>query len=407
MIMTVENTSLKNEYPFFTHNPSCIYLDTAATSQKPRVVIQKVQDILEQKNASVHRGVYPLSQQMTTEFEQTRDCIKSFLDVPQSHEILFTNGATHAFNFLANSLLELLQHNPHKNEIVLSELEHHANIVPWQEFSKKYGFTITYIPLSEDNTISVETAKKYITQKTAIVSVTHLSNVLGSVIDVKSIVAHAQKHSAITIIDGSQSISHIPVSLLEIQSDFYVCSGHKLGALTGCGFIVSKRDILQKIKPFLFGGHMIKTVGKESYTLNDIPYCFEAGTPPIVECISLSQAIRFLQENMNLIFQNESAVLEHTLTSLQAIPDLVVYTTNNQAGIVSFRHKHISSYDIATLLGEKNICVRCGHHCCMPLMKALAVVGTIRVSIGAYTTKKDIDVFVSELQHIITILEKT
>ncbi len=397
------NKNIIAEYPFTKQ--SIVYLDSAATAQKPQHVIDTITTFLTQKNATVHRSIYPLSITATKEFENVRNKIKSFLNISDEYEVICTSGTTQSLNLLAESIQIT---DSTKNEIVLTELEHHANLVCWIELAKKRDWKIKYIPILKVGTqieLDMDKAKELITEKTAIVSITQLSNVVGSVVDVKQICKFANSVNAISIVDGAQSVTHMPISITDIHPDFFVFSGHKIGALTGCGSLIGKRESLLKLKPYQKGGNMISSVTKDSVTYNNLPYMFEAGTPPIIEFISLGSAVDFYMEHKNEIFDNQSELTSFCLMELQKIPGLSVYTCQNQKGIISFIHKTHSIYDIATLLGEKKICIRAGHHCCMPLMNELGISGTARVSIGAHVTKEDVITFIEELQNIVALLE--
>jgi cysteine desulfurase/selenocysteine lyase len=389
---------MKNNFAFFKKNEELVYLDSAATTQKPQVVIDSIIDTYTSYNANVHRSAYPLSAKITQKYEDVRSIITQAFSVPSSHSVIFTSGCTHGFNLLSHSLKSVIK----GSKIILSELEHHANIVPWQELAKKLNLTIEYMPLTKDYMLDMNKAKELITQDAAIVSVTQLSNVLGTIVDVKTICSLAKKANAVSIIDGAQGAAHLETSITTIDCDFYVASSHKLYGPTGAGFIIGKTDLLTDMEPFMTGGNMIQTVEKNESTWNTVPFKFEAGTPPIAQIIGMGEAILFLQKNKTNIFSKEKELTHYTKEQLRDIVSII--EPENHESIISFTSKS-STHDIVTLLGEKNICVRGGHHCCMPLLKALGVSSTIRVSIGAYTTKTDIDIFVKSLKEITQLFE--
>lgn len=390
----------KNDFPVLA-NSSLIYLDSAASAQKPRQVINVTERFYRSQYASVHRGLYPLAVQATEHFENARKKVAQFINA-QPNEIIFTSGTTASLNGLSQSVHALI--GSAKKKIVLTILEHHANIIPWQQFARKHNLTLDYINITKDFDLNYEEAQRKLTQDTVIFACTHLSNVTGTLIDVKKLCSLAKERGILSIIDGAQAIAHTTVDVKDIDCDFYVFSGHKLYGPTGVGVLYGKSSLLEKLPPFVFGGHMIETVSQQSATWAAIPQRFEAGTPPIVQVVSLASAIDYVEQvGMDVIEKHESQLTQYALSELEKIKNIVIHTHSQSRGILAFTHKHIHPHDIASLLGDKHVCIRAGHHCAMPLSTALGITSSARISFGIYNTTQDIDAFIFALKHAIKV----
>ena len=392
---------MKEHFPLLRRQKKVIYLDSASTTQKPSCVMKAVTTAMVNDYANVHRGLYPLAINASEQYESARETVAKFINA-DANEIIFTKGTTEGLNALAAMLPELLAKG--KNEILLTEMEHHANIVPWQQLAKKCGFKITYIPIKKNFELNYTAAKKLITKKTAIVSVVHISNTLGTLNDVEKLCKFAKKQGAYSIVDGAQSVSHMKVDVKKIDCDFFVFSGHKLYGPTGVGVLFGRHELLEKITPYQTGGNMIESVTKEDAKWADVPHRFEAGTTPFVQAMGLAAAIDFVSEQkLNIIKKHISQLTNYALKKLQKVDGFKQIGPNDANGIISFTIKGVHPHDIADELGQKNICVRGGHHCTMPLHKVLGIVGTTRMSFGMYNTKDDVDTFVEELVHIVEV----
>lgn len=389
---------LKKDFPIFKNNKNLIYFDNASTTQKPKQVIDSIKKFYETSNANIHRGVYKLSQKATKEYEESKKIVAEFINASKD-EIIFTRSTTEAINFLSYTLPSFKG----KNEIVLTEMEHHSNLVPWQQLAKRKKMHLKFIKMKSDFTLDMADAKRKITNKTAILSVVHVSNSLGTINPVKKIIRMAKKKNAITIVDAAQSVGHMKVDVKDLDCDFFAFSGHKILGPLGIGVLYGKRHLLEKLQPFNFGGGMIKFVSLESAEWNTIPEKFEAGTQNIAGAVGLAEAIKYLKKiKIVNIEKYEKKLIKYLLKKIKKIEKIEIYNSmKNTAGILSFNIKGIHSHDIASLLDDYNIAVRAGHHCTMPLMKKLKISGTARVSFYFYNTKADIDKFVKALKEIV------
>jgi len=386
----------KKEFPIFQKNPKLIYLDSAATTQKPKVVIDAINKFYKEFNANINRGLYDLSIKSTEAYESAREKIANFINADK-HEIIFTSGTTDSLNKLSRALPKLFNK---RNEIVLTEMEHHSNLVPWQETAKENKMKLKFIPL-KNMELDYEIAEKIINDKTAIVSLTYLSNSLGTINNIEKIIELAKKHGAIVIIDAAQSIAHKKIDVKKLNADFLVFSGHKMFASTGIGIIYGKKQILEKLPAFQFGGDMIKEVSLEESSYELPPKKFEAGTPNIAGAISLGKAIDYINNiGINKIEKYENELTTYTIKELKKIPKIIIYESENQGPIISFNLDNIHPHDIASILSYENIAIRAGHHCCMPLMKKLEVQGTCRISLSIYNNKEDIDKLIQGIKKV-------
>jgi len=390
----------KEDFPIFENHPKLVYLDSAATSQRPKQVIKSITDFYEKENANIHRGVYPLSEQATERYNEARRKVGEFINA-QEKEVIFTRNTTESLNLLCHRIKSLVKEG--KDEVLVSEMEHHSNLVPWQQFAKKHNFKLKLIPITDNYELDYDRAKELITDKTAIISVTHVSNVFGTINDIKTLINLAKEKQALTIIDAAQSISHMKINVKELDCDFLAFSSHKMFGPTGLGILYGKEELLNKLPPFLFGGGMINKVTYEESTFADIPEKFEAGTQNISGAIALGEAIDYINNmGFDKIQEHTSELVAYTIDKLQDIDNLTLYSPppEKNSGIVSFNLENIHPHDVASILAESDIAIRAGHHCCMPLMKKLSLLGTCRASLSIFNSKKDIDKLVEAINKV-------
>ncbi|EOA2658878.1 cysteine desulfurase [Listeria monocytogenes] len=376
------------------------YLDNAATSQKPKQVIEALTHYYEFDNANVHRGVHTLAARATDAYESARSKVAKFIHAREVAEIIFTRGTTSAINLVADSYAEA--NIEAGDEIVISYLEHHSNLIPWQQLAKRKGAVLKYIELEEDGTISVEQAKKAIGEKTKIVALAHVSNVLGTITPIKEIAAIAHQFGAVILVDGAQAVPHMEVDVVDLDADFYAFSGHKMMAPTGIGALYGKRDLLDAMEPTEFGGEMIDFVELYDSTWKELPWKFEAGTPIIGGAIALGAAIDYLAEvGLENIHAHEQALASYAMEEMSKIEGITIYgpkDASKRCGLVTFNLEGAHPHDIATILDEDGVAIRAGHHCAQPLMKWLDVSSTARASFYIYNTKEEIDALIDGLK---------
>lgn len=376
------------------------YLDNAATSQKPKQVIAALTHYYEFDNANVHRGVHTLAARATDAYESARSKVAKFIHAREVAEIIFTRGTTSAINLVVDSYAEA--NIEAGDEIVISYLEHHSNLIPWQQLAKRKGAVLKYIELEEDGTISVEQAKKTIGEKTKIVALAHVSNVLGTITPIKEIAAIAHKFGAVILVDGAQAVPHMEVNVVDLDADFYAFSGHKMMAPTGIGALYGKRELLDAMEPTEFGGEMIDFVELYDSTWKELPWKFEAGTPIIGGAIALGAAIDYLAEvGLANIHAHEQALASYAIEEMSKIDGITIYgpkDASKRCGLVTFNLEGAHPHDIATILDEDGIAIRAGHHCAQPLMKWLDVSSTARASFYIYNTKEEIDALIDGLK---------
>jgi len=397
---------IRSQFPILTqkiNGRDLIYFDNAATSQKPSVVIDKIKNYYEKENANIHRGVHSLSQEATTAYEQARHKISSYLNAKSDSEIIFTKGTTDGINLIASSFGELL--NP-EDEIIISAMEHHSNIVPWQLLESRKKIKIKVVPIHKTGEIDLEAFENLLNEKTKLVSITHISNSLGIINPIKEIIRKSHLVGAKVLIDGAQSIQHEKIDLQELNCDFFVFSGHKVYGPTGVGVLYGKSELLNIMPPYQGGGDMIEKVSFEKTTFNVLPFKFEAGTPNIVGGIALGTAFDFIDSlNFEQCQVHELELLRYAEEQLNAIPTIKIFgTSKNKTSVISFNVGDIHPFDIGTLLDKQGVAVRTGHHCTQPIMDFYQIPGTIRVSFGIYNTKDEIDLFVAALNKSIQIL---
>lgn len=368
-----------------------VYLDSAATSQKPISVIEAVKHYYEWDNANVHRGVHTLGSRATDAYEGAREKVRRFLHARHAEEIIFTRGTTTALNLVASSYARSVCGEG--DEIVITLMEHHSNLIPWQQVAKATGATLKYIPLQPDGSISLEDAEKTITDRTKVVAMVYVSNVLGVINPVKEVAAIAHRHGAVMVVDGAQSTPHLKVDVQDLDCDFYALSGHKMCAPTGIGALYGKKELLEKMEPVEFGGEMIDFVDLYESTWKDLPWRFEGGTPIIAGAVGLGAAIDFLEEiGLDHIHQHEEKLAEYAISRMSEVEGLIVYgPKGKRPGVVTFNLGDVHPHDVATVLDAEGIAVRAGHHCCQPLMRWLKASATARASFYLYNTEEDVD----------------
>ena len=392
---------LKKDFPIFKNNKNLVFLDNASTSQKPKKVIESIKKFYETSNANIHRGVYKLSEEATKKYEESRKVVAEFINASPK-EIIFTRSTTESINLLSYTISSILPKR--KDEIVLTEMEHHSNLVPWQQLAKRNKMKLRFIKVKNDFTLDMADAKRKITNKTAVLSFCHVSNSLGTINPVKKLIEIAKRKNVLTIIDAAQSVPHMKVDVKNLDCDFLAFSGHKTLGPTGIGILYGKKELLEKLQPFNFGGDMIKFVSLENTEWNTIPEKFEAGTQNIAGSIGLAQGIRYLKKiGIKNIEKYEKELMSHILKEIKNIKGIEIYNSiKSTSGILSFNLRNIHPHDVASLLDDYNIAVRAGHHCTMPLMKALKISqgGTVRASFYSYNTKDDVDKLVKALKDI-------
>lgn len=394
--------SYKKDFPIFETSPhqSLIYLDSGATSQKPRVVIDAESQFYQSNNANIHRGVYQLSESATAAFELSREKCRAFINAAHAHEIIFTGGTTAATNLVAHSFgaVEVKA----GDEIVLSVMEHHSNIVPWQQLCLRTGATLKVIPLLQNGELDFAQFEHALNAKTKLVAMIHVSNVLGTINPVKKIIDAAHQKNIPVLLDGAQAVGHLPVDMQALDCDFYVFSAHKLYGPTGVGVLYAKTKWLEKMPPYQTGGDMIRQVTFAKTEFNVLPYKFEAGTPNIAGVVALGAAIDYvLSIGFDAIVEHEKILLWTATTALQKIDGLRIYgDAPEKSGVISFTTAFAHPHDVATILDQSHIAVRAGHHCAMPLMDYLGVSALTRASFGIYNTVSDIDALVLGLQSV-------
>ena len=405
--MNVE--ALREEFPILKekiNGKQLVYLDNAATTQKPLCVIEAMSNYYLHHNANVHRGVHTLSQIATDMFEKVREQVRSYLNAAQSSEIIYTKGATEGLNLIAETLSQTLKVG---DEIIISESEHHSNIVPWQLVAEKRGLVLKAIPMNDEGCLQVEELDSLITERTRVISVAQVSNSLGVVHDLKTIISKARAFGGDKIkivLDGAQGIVHSKVDVRELDCDFYCFSAHKLYAPMGVGIVYGKQEILETLPPYQGGGEMIKEVSFDKTTFNVPPYRFEAGTPSVADVIGLGAALEFLEGiGLDKIFAYEDEIMNYAQSRLKAIDGVRIYAESaHKAGSISFNVGNVHPFDVGTLLDQLGIAIRTGHHCAQPVMKHFGIPGTARASFALYTTKADIDALVNGLERIIPML---
>lgn len=376
------------------------YLDNAATAQKPKQVVDTLVHFYEHDNANVHRGVHTLAERATTQYEEACKKVQHFINAADNREIIFTKGCTDGLNLVASTYGEQNIHDG--DEIVISIMEHHSNLIPWQQLAIKKHAKLKYIELTPDGTLDMADARQKITDKTKIVAIAHASNVLGTVNPLKELAQLAHQHGAIIVGDGAQSVPHMPVDVQDLDVDFYAFSGHKMMGPTGIGVLYGKADLLREMPPYQYGGEMISAVYRDRTEFADIPFKFEAGTQNIAGAIALGTAVDYLEKiGMDQVAAKEQELVDYVLPQLEAIPYVTVYGPQDpqqHTGVIAFNMAGIHPHDVATALDAEGVAVRAGHHCAQPLMAALGVAATTRASFYFYNTQKDADQLINAIK---------
>ncbi len=397
---------LRKDFPILNrtvYGKPLVYLDNTATSQTPRCVVEAIEHMYYNTKANVHRGVHTLSQEATDMQEATRERVCEFINAESIEEIIFTRGTTEAINLVASSYGDFLENG---DEIIVTVMEHHANIVPWQLLGRRKRVILRVVPINEIGELDMNAYRSLFNERTKLVTMCHVSNVLGTVNPVKEMIAEAHSHSVPVLIDGAQAISHIKVDVRDLDADFYVFSSHKMYGPTGVGVLYGKRRLLEKMPPYQGGGEMIGHVGFDGTTFADLPFKFEAGTPDFVDIAAFRQAIDYMENiGVERIAAHEHELLQYTTERMMEIPGMRIFgTSSNKCAVISFLIGNEHHYDIGMLLDKLGIAVRTGHHCAQPLMTSLGIEGTVRASFALYNTREEADAFISALRRVAAML---
>jgi len=401
-------SDIRNDFPILSrkvHGKPLVYLDSTASSQKPRAVIEAMSVYYETYNANVHRGVYEISEEATAAMEKARVKVARFINARQSKQVIFTRNTTESINLVAYSWGNA--NIATGDVIVLTEMEHHSNLVPWQLLAQRTGARLEFIPVTDDGLLRLDVYEQLLQQHPKLVAFTHMSNVLGTINPVQTMIAQAHAVGTIVLVDAAQSVPHLPVDVQALDADFLCFSGHKMLGPTGIGVLYGKRDLLEAMPPFMGGGEMIRTVGLRQSTWNDLPWKFEAGTPAIAEAIGLGAAVDYLNAlGMNNVLQHEQELTHYAMQQLQEVPGLTIYgpKAEQRGGVLSFTLGDIHPHDLASILDqEAGVAVRAGHHCAQPLMERFGLAATARASFYVYTIKEEVDALVQGLHRAIHI----
>tara|TARA_Y100000994_G_scaffold238683_1_gene231501 strand:- start:1100 stop:2311 length:1212 start_codon:yes stop_codon:yes gene_type:complete len=392
---------IRKDFPIFNDlNKPFVYLDSASTSQKPLEVIDAISSYYKSYTANVHRALYSIGEKATDEYENVRKLVKKILNVPDSHSVVFTSGTTESINLIAYSWG--LKNLKETDSVLITEMEHHSNIIPWQLITKKTNSSLNYIPLNNNGTLNTESINDEFLSSTKIISISHQSNVFGTINPIKNIINKVKDMGVLTLIDGAQAVPHLEVDLSELDPDFYVFSGHKILGPTGVGVLIGRNELLEEMEPFMGGGEMINKVSMQDATWNEIPWKFEAGTPNIAQVIGLGAAINYLMNiGLDKVHSHEQSLLHYALNALEKNEDVTLYGNPPERGaVIPFNLKNIHPHDLAKFLDLDGICIRAGHHCAQPIMDYLKVPSTARISMNIYNDENDID-------HLLKGIEKT
>jgi len=403
---TFDIETIRGEFPILNqeiNGSPLVYFDNAASTQKPISVIRSISNYYKNDHSNVHRGVHSLSVRATEAYEQSRRSIAQFINAAFDHEIIFTKGSTESINLVANSITQQINAN---DEILITTMEHHSNIVPWQELCIRTGAKLKVIPINTNGEIDLKALKQLINKRTRFISMVHVSNTLGTINPIEEVIELAKSVGAYTLIDGAQAAAHLAIDVQSLDCDFYVFSGHKLYGPTGIGVLYGKEDSLNNLSPYQYGGEMILKVTFEETTYNTLPHKFEAGTPNIADAVGLKNAIDYLgMIDLDKAHNHEMAIHDYALDQLLCIPNIeIIGRANNKSAIISFIIKDLHPHDIGTILNQKAVAVRTGHHCTMPLMDHYQISGTIRASFSFYNTLEEVDVMIEGLHMAINML---
>ncbi len=397
-------TKIRDDFPILKsriNNHQLVYFDNAATTQKPQSVIDGISNYYKSYNANIHRGIHSLAEKATEEFEETRSLIKEFINASSENEIIFTRGTTEGINLISSSLSKFYFNKG--DEIIISEMEHHSNIVPWQMIADENKLNLKVINVSENGEIDMDHFNSLISEKTKLVSIVYISNTLGTINPVKKIIEKCKENNILSVVDGAQSSAHKKIDVTDLNCDFYVFSAHKMYGPTGVGVVYGKEEILEKMPPYMGGGEMIKDVSFSNTSYNNLPYKFEAGTPNIGDVIGFKEAINYIKNiGIDNIETYEISLKEYTEDALKKIDGIkVVGTAKDKVGIFSFTTDKVHYYDLGLLLDAKGIALRTGHHCTQPLMDKYSLDGTARLSLAMYNSTEEVDYFVESLSNLI------
>ena len=400
--MSFSAEQVKKNFPILTqivNDEPLVYLDNAATTQKPLAVLNALETYYRESNANVHRGVHTLAERATTQYEAAREKVQHFINANESAEVLFTRGTTTSLNWVAKSYGEA--NVKQGDEILVSVMEHHSNLIPWQQLAKKTGAVLKFVELTKEGLLDMESFNAHLSGKTKIVSLMHVSNVLGVVNPIQEIARLTHAKDAVLVVDGAQAVPHMPVDVQALNADFYAFSGHKMLGPTGIGVLYGKRDLLEQMEPIEFGGEMIALVDEQDSTWKELPWKFEAGTPNIAGAIGLGAAIDYLSTiGLSTIQEHEKSLMAYLWPKLIAIPGLIIYGPKDLAkrtGIVTFNLDGLHPHDVATAMDMEGVAIRAGHHCAQPLMRRLSADSTARASFYLYNTTADVDKFIEAL----------
>ena len=391
---TLLNTEqIRKDFPILSrkiHGKPLVYLDNAATSQKPKQVIDAIDFYYKNYNANIHRSIHQLGEEATAKFEEAHEKIAAFINADSYQEIVLTKNTTESINLAAYSLTAALKKD---DEIVISQMEHHSNFVPWQQLAKQRNLKLRFIKIDEEGNLDDESIKENITKKTKIVSLTHVSNVLGTINPIEEIAKIAHESGALMVVDGAQAVPHMPVDVKKLDADFYAFSGHKMLGPTGVGVLYGKKELLEKMQPFLYGGEMIREVRFDDTSFNELPWKFEAGTMNIAEGIGLGVAVDYLNKiGMKQIQERDNELVEYAMEKLKEIYGITIYGPKERGAVISFNVHGVHAHDVSQILDSEGVAIRAGHHCAMPLHSVLGVSSTARASFYLYNTEEEIDV---------------
>ena len=398
--------AIRKDFPILereVYGKPLVYLDNAATSQKPRSVIQALVDYYEGYNSNVHRGVHALSMEATDRYEEARAKVAGFINADSSESIIWTRNTTEGINLVANTWA--MDEIKAGDEIVVTQMEHHSNLVPWQKVAREKGASLRILPLTEDGTLDLGQLDSYITPRCKLLAFVHVSNSLGTINPVNELVSRARSVGASVLIDAAQSVPHLPVDVQDLDCDFLAFSGHKMLGPTGIGVLYVKREVLERMEPFLRGGEMVLEVWNDRATWNDLPMRFEAGTPNIADAIALGVAIDYLEAlGMDNVREHEIQLTKYGLDAFKELEEIDVFGPSDphlRGGVISFHHSDIHPHDLGTVLDRQGIAIRTGHHCTMPLMRSMDVVATARASFYIYNTEEEVDLLVDGLKQVL------
>jgi cysteine desulfurase / selenocysteine lyase len=409
--MTLDVAKIRKDFPILerkVHGVPLVYLDNAATSQKPRQVIDALVYYYENYNANIHRAVHTLGEEATAAYEAAREKVRAFINAPSAESVIFTRNTTEAINLVAYSWGRA--NISEGDEILLTQMEHHSNLIPWQQLAKEKRATVRYVPVTPQGTLELNGLENLFDARTKMMALPHVSNSLGTINPVEKIAGEARRRGVMLLIDGAQGAPHLPLDVQAIGADFYAFSSHKMLGPTGVGVLYGRRELLEEMEPFLGGGEMIRKVTFEGATWNDLPWKFEAGTPNIADVIAFGAAIDYLSDlGMDNVRQHEAEITAYALDRMASIPDIILYGPPDAAqrgGVVSFNFPDLHSHDIGTVLDTHGVAIRSGHHCTQPLMRCLGISGTARASFYVYNTPQEVDALVDAVKAAVAFFQK-